>query len=337
MEPRDIQLNDIQLQDVQSQDVQSQDVQSQDGRPKSDSSSNKSKNLHLSPIIAGVWKMAEWGWPVKQRQAYIERCIEEGITSFDHADIYGDYQCESLFGQALKQMDFERDKIQIVSKCGIKLLSKRHPETQVKHYDTSFSHIIESAERSLAKLNVDYLDCLLIHRPDPLMQCEEVASAFSRLIAQGKIRSAGVSNFNAHQLENLQTFCDFPLVTNQVEISLLNNQCLTDGTTDYSQKSNTSIMAWSPLASGRIFDKTGNDKTGHAELNTKLEAVACETDTTPAIVALAWLLKLPIRIHPIIGTGNLERISELGKATQLKLDRTQWFKIYRASRGRDVA
>ncbi|MCW8880517.1 MAG: aldo/keto reductase [Kangiellaceae bacterium] len=290
------------------------------------------KELYLSPIIAGVWKMSEWNWSIQERQAYIEHCIELGITSFDHADIYGDYRCEFLFGQALKQMNLAREEFQIVSKCGIKLLSKQHPEIQVKHYDTSYAHIIESVENSLVNLNVDYLDCVLIHRPDPLMQCEEVARAFSDLLAKGKIKSAGVSNFKPHQLSMLQSFCDFRLVTNQVEISLLQDECINDGTLSLSQQYQTSVMAWSPLAGGRIFNERQN-----SDLLAELASVAKESGVTPATVALAWLMKLPVKLHPIIGTGNSVRISELVKATQLNLNTTQWFKLYKAAKGSDVA
>lgn len=291
-----------------------------------------SNKLNLSPIVAGCWKMAEWNLPVKEREKYISHCLELGITSFDHADIYGDYRCEELFGEAFKAFKTQRSQLQIVSKCGIKLLSKNRPEHTIKHYDTSYSHIISSAENSLKNLGTDYLDCLLIHRPDPLMNAEEVARAFSDLIDSGKILSAGVSNFTPLQLETLQNQCDFQLATNQIEVSLTHSQSLQDDTINYCQMQSVSVMAWSPLGGGKLFDPMANQN-----LYKHLDSTAESLNASIAQVALAWLLMLPVQMHPIIGSGKLDRITEMSKAKDISLSRTQWFELLKAASGKDVA
>lgn len=289
-------------------------------------------SLNLSTFVAGCWRLAEWDLSIAERKSYIAHCIEQGITSFDHAGIYGDYQCEGLFGEAFSHFSSQRDKLQIVSKCGIKLQSKHHPQTQIKHYDTSYQHIVSSAEKSLSYLKTDYLDCLLIHRPDPLMNAEEVARAFSDLIAAGKIRFAGVSNFTPMQFDLLQSHCDFRLATNQVEVSLSNAALLEDGTIEHCQKNSTAIMAWSPLGGGSLFSNTLNQP-----LFESLTLIAEQKNASVAQIALAWLLKLPADLHPIIGSGKLSRISELARANRIELTRTEWFELYKAARGKDVA
>lgn len=290
------------------------------------------QTLNLSSIIAGCWKMAEWKVSIKQRENYISHCIDNGITSFDHADIYGDYRCEELFGEAFKAFKAQREQLQIVSKCGIKLISKNRAEHKIKHYDTSYSHIVTSVERSLKNLCTDYLDCLLIHRPDPLMNTEEVAKAFNDLIDSGKILSAGVSNFTPIQFDMLQSSCNFQLATNQIEVSLIQPKSLFDDSLNHCQRRNTPVMAWSPLGGGKLFDRTYNPV-----LYKDLETIADNLETTVAQLALAWLMKLPVKMHPIIGSGNLDRITEMSKAKNVQLDSTQWFKLLKSATGKDVA
>ena len=173
--------------------------------------------LALSRIVAGMWRMNDWGMSVQQRVAFIEQCIELGVTSFDHADIYGNYGVEGTFGEALRAQPSLRERIELVSKCGIKLVSDQRPQHGIQHYDTTASHIIASAEESLRQLGTDRLDLLLIHRPDPLMDFDEVADAFTRLQRAGKVRHVGVSNFTRHQFECLNR--RVPLATNQVEFA----------------------------------------------------------------------------------------------------------------------
>ncbi|WP_395404576.1 aldo/keto reductase family oxidoreductase [Pseudoduganella sp. UC29_106] len=200
--------------------------------------------LNLSPIVAGMWRMTEWNLAPEQRLAFIEQCIELGVTSFDHADIYGGYGVEGLFGEALALKPSLRDQIQLVSKCGIKLKSSRRPAHTIQHYDTSAAHIRASVENSLKELRTDYLDLLLIHRPDPLMDFDEVANIFSTLHAEGKVKEFGVSNFSRHQFEMLHK--RIALATNQVEFSPLHLDPMWDETFDGLQDKGIQPMIWSP-------------------------------------------------------------------------------------------
>ncbi|TQV75196.1 oxidoreductase [Aliikangiella marina] len=290
--------------------------------------------MKLSPLVAGMWRMVDWELSVSERINLIEGCIDLGITSFDHADIYGDYQCESLFGEALAKRPGLRDQIQLVSKCGIRLVSQNRPTHQMKTYDTSYQHIVGSVENSLKALNTEHLDAILIHRPDPLMNGEEVARAFSDLVASGKILTAGVSNFLPHQSAMLQSFCDFPLAINQIEISVLNTHSFYDGSLDYCQQHQMTPMAWSPLAGGLLFNSDSERALGVKEA---LTVVGTEVDATVDQVAFAWLLKHPAGIKPIIGSGNLQRIKAAQQALQLELTDLHWYQILKASAGKDVA
>lgn len=170
----------------------------------------------LSPIVAGAWRMADWQWSAQERLRWIEQCLELGVSSFDHADIYGGYQVEALFGEALALAPGLRDRIQLVGKCGIKLISDARPAHRIKHYDTSAAHIVASAEASLRALRAERLDLLLIHRPDALMDADEVAGAFEALRSAGKVAHFGVSNFTPAQFELLASRTT--LVTNQIEL-----------------------------------------------------------------------------------------------------------------------
>lgn len=294
--------------------------------------------IELSPIVAGMWRLAEWGFKLNQRVSFIEQCLELGVSSFDHADIYGDYEGENLFGEALAKISGIRDKIQLVSKCGICLVSTKSPETKIKHYDTSYQYIVNSAEKSLRKLGTDYLDCLLIHRPDPLMDAAEVGRAFSDLKKEGKILHAGVSNFLPEQLSLLASCCEFPLAVNQIEVSPMHTCALTNGTLDQCQQLEISPMAWSPLAGGALLTAPC---ARSQRLKATLEIVASRytlsgKPVTAQQIGLAWLMRHPAKIKPIIGSGNIERISAATDAVQIQLDRQSWFEILQASTGKDV-
>lgn len=293
------------------------------------------EDLSFSRIVHGLWRLAEWDMSAEETVSLIEQCLELGITTFDHADIYGDYTCESLFGKALELDPTLRDKMQIVTKCGIKLLSSKFPERSVKHYDTSREHIIMSAEQSLNNLKTDFIDVLLIHRPDPYMNPEEVAEAFSILKQQGKVKHFGVSNFTPSQINMLQSYLDFPLVTNQVEISAMHVDTFQDGTIEHCLENRIAPMAWSPLAGGKIFSW---DHLDTAELRRVLTEVGEETgvDSVDKLM-YAWLLNHPARIIPIVGSGKIERITAAAESVKIKLSREQWFKIWIASIGHDVA
>jgi predicted oxidoreductase len=286
----------------------------------------------LSRIVAGMWRMSEWDMAPQQRLAFIEQCLELGVTSFDHADIYGGYGVEALFGEALALKPALRERMQIVSKCGIKLLSPNRPGHTIQHYDTTAAHIAASVENSLRQLRTDYLDLLLIHRPDPLMDFDEMAAAFTRLRSEGKVKHFGVSNFSRHQFEALNR--RIALATNQVEFSPLHLAPMFDETFDGLQDLGVAPMIWSPLGGGRLF--SGGDAAGE-RLRAVIQQVADEVQRPFASVVFAWIMQLPCKPVPLTGSGRIAAIEEAVQATQFPLSRQQWFEILRAARGHEVA
>ena len=211
----------------------------------------------FSRFVFGLWRLSDWGYSPQERLSLVHQCMDLGITTFDEADIYGDYQSQPLFGEALALEPALRDRIQIVSKCGIKLISSSFPDHQLPHYDTGADHIISSTETTLKQLHTDRIDVLLIHRPDPLMNADEMAEAFTRLKDAGKVLHVGVSNFTPSQFSLLQSRLPFPLVTNQVECSVLEFDVMHDGTLDQMQEAlRVSPMAWSPFGGGRLIHST---------------------------------------------------------------------------------
>ncbi|MEJ7808584.1 MAG: aldo/keto reductase [Telluria sp.] len=286
----------------------------------------------LSRIVAGMWRMTEWGMSPEQRVAFIERCLELGVTTFDHADIYGGYGVESLFGDALRLQPSLRERMQLVSKCGIKLVSPQRPQHSIQHYDTSAAHIVASVENSLRQLGTDRLDLLLIHRPDPLMDFDEVASTFAHLRQAGKVLHFGVSNFSRHQFEALDK--RIALATNQVEFSPLHTAPMFDQTFDGLQDKGVAPMIWSPLAGGRLFQ--GGEE--HADnLRLVIKGIADDLGQPFASVVFAWIMQLPCRPVPLTGTGRIEAIAVAVAGTQFTLGRSDWFAILRAARGHEVA
>jgi predicted oxidoreductase len=293
-----------------------------------------SSGFQLSEFIQGYWRLAEWNMSPSQRLDFLKQHIELGITSVDHADIYGGYSCEQLFGEALALEPALRQQLEIVTKCDIKLLSDKYPDRTVKHYDTSAAHIAYSVDNSLQNLGTDYLDLLLIHRPDPLMKADEVADAFVQLKQSGKVRHFGVSNFTPYQFDLLQSRLDFPLVTNQVEVNPVNIFALHDGTLDQMQMKRIRPMIWSALGGGSIF-------TAQTEQAHRLRAVLGNISddlggATLDQVIYAWLLKLPCQPLPIIGSGNIERVCSAVSAKDIIMTREQWFSIWQAAAGHEV-
>ncbi|MFP4470378.1 MAG: aldo/keto reductase family oxidoreductase [Bacteroidales bacterium] len=287
----------------------------------------------FSRIALGMWRLNTWNLNTDQLVGFLEEAIEMGFTTFDHADIYGDYTCEEIFGRALKEKPELRQKMELVSKCGIKLISETRPKNRFHGYDTSKEHILASVETSLKNLHTNHLDLLLIHRPDPLMNAARVAEAFDELRENGKVRYFGVSNFTPFQFELLQSHLHFQLVTNQVEVSVLQMNALHDGTLDQCQKIDIRPMAWSPFGGGTLF--SGESEREKA-LRTVLGEIASEHHAAIDQVALAWLLKHPAGIIPVLGTGNLHRIRGAAGALELELSRDEWFRIWTASAGQEV-
>jgi predicted oxidoreductase len=289
----------------------------------------------LSRVVYGAWRLTdrvEETSTTKVREK-IDACLEVGMTTIDHADIYGDYRCEEVFGKALKENPSLRDDMELITKCGIKLISPGRPEHKVKHYDTSSAHIMSSVDRSLKNLETDYVDLLLIHRPDPLMDYQDTAKALEEVVKAGKVKSVGVSNFTTWQFEQLSKSLSIPLVTNQVEMSVLNMNALHDGTIGQCQVEGASPMAWSPLGGGRLF--TGDDEQAK-RVQTVLGKIADAQNSTIDQVALAWILRHPAKILPIIGTNNIERIKKSADSERIEISTEQWHEIWEASAGSEV-
>ena len=289
----------------------------------------------MSRLIYGVWRLADdENTATAHVRAKIDACLEQEITSFDHADIYGEYQCEALFGRALKEDPSLRGQMQLISKCDIAIPTGKYPERRLKYYDTSPEYIRMSVENSLRNLHTDSLDLLLIHRPDPFMDANATGRVLDELIDEGKIKGAGVSNFKNHDWELLQSQMEHTLATNQIEISLLNRDAFTDGSLAHLQTLNLRAMAWSPLAGGRLFS---DDDPAAARVRPVMQGIANEQSCELDHVAVAWLLAHPNGIIPIVGTNNLERVKTLSKAMEVKIDRQTWFELLTAAAGEEVA
>ena len=285
----------------------------------------------FSRIALGFWRTADWGMSDRELLNLIHASLDLGITTLDHADIYGDHVCQELFGRALALEPALRERVQLVTKCGIMLVSPNRPQHTFKHYDTSRAHIVASAEESLQVLGPDYVDLLLIHRPDVLMDPDEVAEAFTTLRQAGKVLHFGVSNFTPSQFDLLASRLDFPLVTNQIEVSVLFLDLLHDGTVDRCLQRGIAPMVWSPFAEGRIFTE---DSEQANRVRQALELVGQDLGgASPDQVALAWILTHPARFVPILGSGKIERIRSAAGAEALHLSREQWFAIWSASAG----
>jgi len=293
------------------------------------------EELSLSKIIHGWWRAEEWKLNLEERIEFIEKCIEKGITTFDHADIYSGGICEELFGEVLKAKPELRDKIEIVTKCGIKFIHPNMPKNDGHYYDTSYEHIMYAVDKSLKGLETSYVDLLLIHRPDMYMDPKEVAKAFNELKESGKVKYFGVSNFIPEEFEMLQSYLDFPLVVNQLELSVACYDSFENGSVNNALKNRTKLMAWSPLAGGDLFN---SEEEKFVRLRNTLNEVASEVGAKGIDeIAYAWLLNHPSEIMPIVGSGKFKRVESAIRALDIKLTRKQWFKILDACRGFEVA
>ncbi|MFY8087773.1 MAG: aldo/keto reductase [Rubrivivax sp.] len=291
----------------------------------------------LSPVVVGVWRLHSWGWSAPQRLDWINACLDKGLSSFDHADIYGDYAVQALFGEALALQPGLRQRLQLVSKCGIQLVSGARPEHRVKSYNTSAQHIRASVERGLRELHTDWLDVLLIHRPDPLMQAQEVARCVERLQQDGLVRHVGVSNFTPSQFELIDSALPrgTVLCTNQIELHPLQRGPLHDGTLDQAQRLQRRPMIWSPLAGGRLVQPGPGDDAAwrvHHVLTRLAEQWSC----SPATLAYAWLLRHPSQPLPVTGTRRLDALDDALAALNISLDSQTWAEIWQAGAGQEL-
>ncbi len=287
-------------------------------------------DLSVSRIVYGMWRIGDdTDTSAKHVQAKIEACLAQGITTLDQADIYGGYTAEAILGEAFKASPSLRDKVEIVTKCGIVAPAGRHSAARVKHYDTSADHINASVEASLRDMATDHIDLLLIHRPDPMMDPDETGAALDELVASGKVRSVGVSNFRPWDFSLLQTHMENELVTNQIELSLAETSPFTNGDLAYLQERNLAVMAWSPLGGGSLM-------TAGGALADTMAKIAQDQGVDSAAVAVAWLLRHPAKILPVLGTNNLERIATISQASKVVMDRQTWFELYTLAKGHEV-
>ena len=290
-------------------------------------------SLSLSRLAYGVWRLSEAADTSPAAVAgRIQACLDQGITTFDHADIYGGYSCEALFGAALRAQPGLKAGMEIVTKCDIMLLSEQRPQNRVKHYDTSSEHVTASVDRSLRNIGVDAIDLLLIHRPDPLMDHQALGACLDGLIQSGKVRAAGVSNFMPWDLDLLQSAMKNRLLTNQLEISLLQTRGFVDGQVAHAQRLGLPVMAWSPLGGGRLFGQ----EAAALRLRPALQRMAAEQGVDDTAVAIAWLLHHPARIIPVLGTNDLQRIRRMSDALRVTFDRQAWFELYSLANGSEV-
>ncbi|MEM8728491.1 MAG: aldo/keto reductase [Pseudomonadota bacterium] len=286
--------------------------------------------LEMSRIVYGLWRVAdEADTSVPHVTAKIKACLDQGITTFDQADIYGGYTAEAVFGAALKADPGLRRQMEIITKCDIVAPVGRHADTPVKHYDTSRSHILKSVDLSLREMAIDHIDLLLIHRPDPLMDHHETGAALDEVVASGKVGHVGVSNFRQWDWELLQSAMTSPLVTNQIEVSLAEISPFTNGDLTFHQRIGTPVLAWSPLGGGALM--TDDSATARVA-----DEIAQAQGVDRAAVAVAFLLAHPAGIVPVMGTNNLTRIAQISDALKVVLDRPTWFRLYEAALGAEV-
>lgn len=285
---------------------------------------------NVSKLIQGYWRLADWNMSSQGCLSFIKNHVDLGVTTVDHAHVYGSPPCEELFGRALRLDRSLREQIEIISKCGIVPAT----EDKVGHYNSSSKSIVSSVECSLSLLGIESLDILLIHRPDYLTKASEIIETFLKLKSAGKVKHLGVSNFNTAQFELLQSMVDFPLVTNQIEINPLKLDILENGILDNLQQSGIHPMAWSCLAGGKIFNTEDKDlkRLNNVLLNVSEEIGAKSIDQT----VLAWVMKLPCQPLPILGSGNSDRVKAGVESLSLTLNNEQWYRILVASKGSDV-
>ncbi len=294
-----------------------------------------STDLSFSRMAYGFMHLVSWRLSASQCLGRIKLLLDQGITTMDHADIYGSYTCEALFGEALRLEPGLRQRMELVTKCGIQLISPQRPSTFVKHYDSTTKHVIQSVENSLMALQTDHIDVLLFHRPDPLADYADLAEAFSSLRQSGKVRYFGVSNFGVNQMHALQAHMSDMLVTNQVEASVMQLAPFQDGQFDWQHARGMVPMAWSPLAGGKVFSADSPQAVAIRTLLSSWQTdrfKGVESDT----ILLAWLLKHPARIVPVLGTGKDIRIQHAIHAAAVELSRQEWFQLYETALGYPV-
>ena len=289
-----------------------------------------SPQIEVSQLAYGKWRLTDdQDMSVEHIRNKLAACLDQGITTIDQADIYGGYQSEEILGNALRGTAL-RNQIEIITKCDIIAPVGRHRKARVKYYDTTRAHILASVDQSLQLMAIEHIDLLLLHRPDPLMNHFETGGALDELVVSGKVRAVGTSNFHPYDWQLLQSAMKTPLVTNQIELSVLAHEPLTNGDVAFHQMNATPIMAWSPLAGGDLF--AARNQT----LLDLLSRIGSQQGADAAAVAVAWLLAHPARIIPVMGTNSIARIERLSDALTVSIDRQTWYEIYTAALGHEV-
>ena len=281
----------------------------------------------VSPAIYGFYR---WNKDVneKKMEEIVQLCLELGINTFDHADTYGGYACEELFGDIIKKRSVKREDIVLFTKCGINIPHPSRPDIRIKHYDTSREHIIKSLDNSLKKLRTDYVDVFLLNQLDPLSNLEETAITLHKLKESGKVKNIGVVNFSVWQHQLLSSYLRIPIVTNHIELNLLNTSAFDNGQIDYIKQKYMRPLATSPLAEGLIANS--NEKIP-LRVRAKLEDFGVKYNANFESIAIAWLVKLGAL--PLIGTTNEQRIKNIAAAFAIDLDRQDWYELYAVSKG----
>ncbi|MEO1107037.1 MAG: aldo/keto reductase [Pseudomonadota bacterium] len=289
-----------------------------------------SDTLEMSRLVYGMWRLGDDSdTSVGHVEAKIQACLDQGITTFDQADIYGGYAAEAVLGNALRANPSLRKRMEIVTKCDIIAPMGRYADAKVKYYDTSRDHILKSVDTSLTEMAIDHIDLLLIHRSDPFMDHHETGAALDEVVASGKVGAVGVSNFRPWDWSLLQSAMKTQLVTNQIEISLGEISPFTNGDLAFHQQHGQPIMAWSPLGGGLLM-------AGNPPVGVVADEIAAEFGVDRAAVAVAFLLAHPANILPVMGTNNLNRIKTISDALKVKLDRESWYRLYEAALGHEV-
>lgn len=301
-------------------------------------------SLSVSRMAYGCWRIAGTWTPAEVTAASqaagrkaLLAAYEAGFTLFDQADIYCHGETEKIFGQVLKESSGMRERVVIATKCGIRMAAEPKPDSPYR-YDFSADYITRSCEQSLKRLGIETIDLYQLHRPDYLMDPQEIAGAFEQLKRAGKVREFGVSNFRPSQVTALQAACPMKLVVNQVEISLANLTALEDGTLDQCLAEHITPMAWSPLAGGKLGDGAtkllpSQKSYQTRKVNAALDKIAKAHGVSRTAIALAWLLKHPSGIIPIVGSTDSENIREAARATEIELSRDEWYRLLEAARG----
>lgn len=280
----------------------------------------------VSPAVYGFYRWDEVKNTSSTMESIINLCLELGINTFDHADVYGSYQCEELFGEVIAKKSFKREDIVLFTKCGLLLPNAKNPEVRVKHYNTSREHILKSVDNSLRKLKTDYIDIFLLNQLDPITNLEETALTLDQLKESGKIKNIGVANFSVFQHQLLASYLKRPIVTNHIELNLLNTSALQNGQMDYIKQRYMHPLVSAPLAEGRIA--TGTDPQA-VKVRRKLEEISPKYNADIESLAVAWLVKLGA--IPLIGTTDEKRIRNIANAFTIDLDRQDWYELYAAS------